>query len=357
MTHDTSFDHNEREKLCREWVARGKEAVTRGDALDGLTSFELAVELDPTSLDALVGKIRALLRVGDVEQAARTCDQLRLAHETPIVWALHEIITTQFNTQHPPKYVNIGGGPFFNFTSWLNLEAVASPSNPIPTTLSEETEIAAPNGSIQTVFSSHCFEHLNDETVERCLREAHRVLSNEGMLVIKLPNFDDVLKAWKEDDLGYFSDASWNYADIRKTWANKGVSDSIDSRASMIFCGYWNQAYGDHFSGQHNFENDAYHGPATCEPALFYTLKNKTSPWTIAKTLRTFVERTETAPIFSHRNAWSQAEFTDLLRNSGFRVLSTDAKRICTHQSHIPGIEAMFNTSSYYLAVADGVPS
>jgi len=342
---------------CAFLVQTAQEAITQGDPLKALANYELAAELDPSNLDALIGKTRTLLRIGDIEQAVQTCDQLRQVHEVPLVWALHEVITTLFNAQHPIRHVNIGGGPFFNFSSWLNLEAVPSPSNPLPTHLSPETTIPVDDGSIRTVFSSHSFEHLDDETVSRCLRETRRILSANGVLVVKLPNFDAALNAWKNDDLRYFSDKAWGYGSVRPTWANKNVADNIDSRASMVFCGYWNQAYGDHFAHRHNFGPDAYHGPATCTGATFAELKAAPSPWAIARTLRTFVEETETDPIFSHRNAWSEAEFSDLLCTNGFNVLSTDAESICMHLSHIPGIETARDITRYYLAVVDGEAS
>jgi len=344
MTHHAKLE-------APELVIQAKAAVARDAVLDGLAYYQLAVELDPTNTDALVGKIRTLLRIGDVEHAARTCDELRQAHETPVVWALHEMITTLFNDQRSPRHVNIGGGPFFNFTSWLNLEAVASPSNPVPATLSPTTTIAADDATIRTVYSSHAFEHLDDETVAQCLNEARRVLSPDGVLVIKLPDFDTVLQAWKNADLDYFSDATWNYSQIRTTWANKGVQDGLDSRASMIFCGFWNQAYGNHFAEQHHLNKDAYHGPAPCDADLFDHLKAHSTPWEIAKTLRTFVNNSEAQPIFNHRNAWSGEEFDRLLKRRGFRVLSTDAARISAHHQHIPALDAMQGISRYVLAM------
>lgn len=223
--------------------------LDQGAALKALAHFQLACELTPTHADALIGKTRTLLQLGDLEQAARTCDQLCQNHETALVQALHEVITTQFNAQTPPRHINIGGGPSFNFTSWLNLETVPSPSNPIPTAFSAETTFPVDDGSIATVFSSHYLDRLDDQTLERCLREAHRVLDKEGVLVVKLPNSNDT--------------------------ANQ-------------------------------------------------------------------------------RNASSQDQLNALLEKTGFRVLSTDAKRICIHQSHIPGIETMFDISSYTLAVVDG---
>lgn len=352
--HNTPLNDPDETAACAVLVQTAKEAITQENPLNGLANFELAVEIDPSNVDALIGKTRALLRIGDVDQAVQTCDRLRLSHETPLVWALHEVITTLYNTHAPIRNVNIGGGPFFNFSSWLNLESVPSPSNPIPTQLTHETTIPLETGSVRTVFSSHCFEHLDDETVARCLCEANRVLDTEGLLVIKLPNFDAALNAWQNNDLSYFSDKAWGYGGVNSTWASKGVTDNIDRRASMIFCGYGNQAYGDHFAHRRNFCPDAYHGPAACDEAMLAKLKTNASPWTIARTLRTFVEETEVEPIFSHRNAWSEHEFSKLLRKSGFRILSTDAQSICRHLSHIPGIETAQDISCYFLCVVDG---
>lgn len=347
---------NDTDKItdCASLVQTAKEAITQGDPLKALANFELATEIDPSNLDALIGKTRTLLRIGDVDQAVQTCDQLRQAHETPLVWALHEVVTTLYNAHAQIRHVNIGGGPFFNFSSWLNLESVPSPSNPIPTQLTNETTIPLETGAVRTVFSSHCFEHLDDETVARCLCEANRVLGPDGVLVIKLPNFDAALNAWQNNDLSYFSDKAWGYGGVNSTWASKGVVDSIDRRASMVFCGYGNQAYGDHFADRRNFGPDAYHGPADCDEGMLVKLKDSSSPWAIARALRTFVEETEVEPIFSHRNAWSEVEFKKLLSESGFRLLSTDAQSICTHLSHIPGIETAQDISCYYLCIVDG---
>ena len=339
---------------CAAMLAAGDAALRQGDVLTALAHFQVVSEASPHNTDALIKKIRTLLRVGDVTQAAETCDRLREANETPLVWALHEVVTTLYNAQYPPHYLNIGGGPFFNFTSWLNLESVPSPSNPLPASLSPTTRFPVDDATLHLVYSSHALEHLDDDTVARCLEETRRTLRPDGALIVKLPDFDAALSAWRNDDLSYFSDQKWNYHAITETWGSKGVVDNIDSRASMIFCGFWNRAYGDHFAHIENYGADAYHGPATCDSDTMGKIKNFASPRTIAKALREEIQSSEEYPLFNHRNAWSHEEFAALLNKFGFKLLSTDEKKIQSRYHAVPRISEMSDISTYYLAVPRG---
>ena len=45
------------------------------------------------------------------------------------------------------------------------------------------------------VYSSHCIEHLNDDTVSRLLKESHRILTSSGSILIKIPDYDWFLKS------------------------------------------------------------------------------------------------------------------------------------------------------------------
>jgi len=45
-----------------------------------------------------------------------------------------------------------------------------------------------------TVFATEVLEHLNDETLEKCLDEIHRILQTDGCLIITVPNNEDLKK-------------------------------------------------------------------------------------------------------------------------------------------------------------------
>lgn len=218
--------------------------------------------------------------------------------------------------------LNLGGGSF-SYPGWLNLDA--------STGFNFTKDCVFPIGSAPVIYSSHCLEHLDDETVDRVLSECRRVC--EGQLVLKLPDFEDVLRRRAAGDHDYFK--QWGMDGLTHMWAE----DTINARASMIFCGYWNDAYGHEFTGPrrpHAFS--AYHGPVGV-PAVWST------PHQIAEDLKSCAPE---GAIFNHQNAWSRAELTNLLDKHDFDVLSMDAEDIC--QMPIPTINDMKAISMYVYA-------
>lgn len=245
--------------------------------------------------------------------------------------------------------LNLGGGPTFNHPGWMNLEAVPSSSNPFPFSFSSTCQFPLPSSTVQLVYSSHCLEHLDDQTVERVIGEARRVVSPQGYLLLKLPDFDLVKKAWREKDTGFF--AQWGIEGITPTWPSRDVEDNFDNRAAMIFCGFWNKAYGDHFAYKRNLGDGAYHGPAVMPPGRIAEMLSTLSPHAIANELSNTVRAEETNPTFNHQNAWSQSELEEILTRSGFSVKTIDADEICHLYADVPGILVHREISIYCLAI------
>ena len=75
----------------------------------------------------------------------------------------------------------------------------------------------------EIVYSSHCLEHLDDATVDRVMTEARRMC--RGHLVLKLPDFDEVLLRWTGGDSEYFNHLGMN--GVVKTWRSAGFEDTI----------------------------------------------------------------------------------------------------------------------------------
>src|SRR5437588_3030359 len=161
--------------------------------------------------------------------------------------------------------INLGGGPNFNHSGWLNMEAVASEVNPNPTVLDGETVFPMSRESIKLVYTSHALEHMNDATVSRSLLETRRCLRHDGDLVIKIPDFEATLKAWQNKDGKFLSSRNWNYDAVTWSWASRGLRDTLTNRGSLIFCGFWNDEFGSPFAGVINRTPTAYFGPAVCE--------------------------------------------------------------------------------------------
>ena len=256
------------------------------------------------------------------------------------------------NTVMDQHSINIGGGPWFAALGWRNLEGVVSPVNSTPFGLNSECVFPVEDGTISTVYSSHVIEHLDDATVLRVFREAHRVLADDGRLVIKCPDFDLALDFWKRRDPEFFTDELWGYDAVKTTWANRGMTDSLDARAAMLFCGFWNDDYGDHFSGRIRSVKSAYHGPPVVSSEELACLTSR-SPWQISCELKRIVMVSETSYHFNHQNAWSREELESLLISIGFRVNSFETAFVVNSCLDIPEISSMQHQSLYCLAAKD----
>lgn len=231
------------------------------------------------------------------------------------------------------SYLNIGGGPGFNYPGWVNLDAAATP----PFDLAKEAFPLA-NGSVDLAYSSHCLEHLDDAAVAHVLRETRRVLRPGAPFVVKLPDWAGVLAAWRAGDDAYFR--QWGMEAVAHTWD----ADTITARASMVFCGYWNAAWGDHFKGPGPQGPDPYHGPARIRDEIAAAILEHGSPRSISRILTRIVRATVPDARFNHQNAWGRAEFEfeRLVLAQGFRLWPFHGEVV------IPGIAAMSAISTYY---------
>ena len=249
----------------------------------------------------------------------------------------------------PPTAINIGGGSEFAHFRWRNLDATVGPANPSPFSFHPDCEFPLRDGSVTTVYTSHCLEHLDDATVARVLSEAHRVLSGGGRLVVKIPDFDRALTCWRAGDESFFDPDRWGLRRLMPIWERRGVAGTLDNRASMVFCGFWNDEYGNHF-GERKAHDDAYHGPAVIDSGTLRQLISAASPHAIAAALRTHVIEQETSYHFNHQNAWSRSELRHLLERHGFDVTSFEADDVIAAGANIPGITNSRTESLYCLA-------
>ena len=243
--------------------------------------------------------------------------------------------------------LNIGGGPNFIAPGWMNMEVVKSFVNPNPFELTADAGFPLKDGSVRIAYTSHCLEHLDAKTVQKVLSEVSRVLKRDGHFVIKLPDFDRVLDAWRRSESGFFSSEFWGYDSVVGTWASRRVSDCLDCRAAMIFCGFWNSSYGDHFAEKISTNEKAYHGPAVADVEFIRKLKNGHTPSQISAILSKVVIENEKDYRFNHRSAWSRKELEGLLIASGFQVVTLEKSAIISEFSRIPGIRLQERQSMY----------
>jgi SAM-dependent methyltransferase len=248
-----------------------------------------------------------------------------------------------------PKHVNIGGGPNFSAFRWINLEAVSSRVNSQPFILSPDCQFPLPSNSVWTVYNSHNLEHLDSDTAHRVIAEAHRVLKNKGHLILKIPDYDKIIELWKKEDHKFFRD-EWSIDSIVWSWKNRGIPDTLDYRVAVIFCGFWNDEYGDHFSNKISRNSNAYHGPPVVSQDFLQNLKKGKQPGEIAKILRNIVIQNEPSYHFNHQTAWGKHELINMVTAHGFKVVSTDTNEIIKTFSYIPGIKDLQKISLYLAA-------
>jgi hypothetical protein len=243
--------------------------------------------------------------------------------------------------------LNIGGGPDFHAIGWLNLEEVKSINNSNPFKFTPDCIFPLEDCIIKNAYTSHCLEHLDSDTVRRVLRETLRVLENGGRLIIKIPDYDLLLNAWRNNDANMFRNELWGFDSVLYTWKNRNVEDCLDYRAAMIFCGFFNDDYGDHFSKRISETKYAYHGPPVVDIKFLRNLIKEHSPSQICTELRKVVMQAEKDYHFNHCNAWSHSELEHLLVSADFDVLTFDKEIILREFGHFPGIEEMKEQSMY----------
>lgn len=254
---------------------------------------------------------------------------------------------------YSPRFLNLGGGPHFGTpVCWTNFDAALNQDDPGRFDFSPSAKLPVGDGEIDLIYSSHFLEHLDDPTVGQVLSEARRVLRPGGLLLIKIPDFEAVQSAWRSSDMHFFSDQNWGISSVSHLWQRRGIADSLTQRALMIFSGYWNEAYGDHFSRSVSLSESAYHGPPKLTEEEASEVLSLKSPHEIASRLRQRVlsESVGARIFFNHQNAWSRQEFNELLALTSFQVISTSPTEISRVFRWIPGIDEMFSVSLYLLA-------
>lgn len=242
--------------------------------------------------------------------------------------------------------VNLGSGRR-DWYDWMLLDEIryptvnkfrSSPSCRIP--LSDE--------SVKIVYTSHHLEHLDNQSVYRVLAEASRVLEDGGHLLVKIPDFELFLSEFRMgrhellDQCGVDS-VVWS-------WPNYGIIDSPSTRTAMMFCGYWNHDYGDHFSNRWRVSASAYHGP----PKLSADeIDSCLMDLPIRKISELFNQTAACDPSFkqfNHQNAWSREDFIATVQATELRLVELSTTKILSEFStEIPDLAQMVDMSAYYL--------
>jgi predicted SAM-dependent methyltransferase len=94
-------------------------------------------------------------------------------------------------TKYLPGFVNIDANPFNKVDLWLDVR------NGIP----------FPSDRIDSIYSTHMFEHFYPDELQKLLRECYRVLKPGGGIRLVVPNLENAISAYVQKRNDWFYDA------------------------------------------------------------------------------------------------------------------------------------------------------
>jgi len=98
--------------------------------------------------------------------------------------------------------LNVGSGRR-RWPGWICLDEIVE-RGVTGIKFTESVNFPIDSGSIQLAYSSHFLEHVSDEVASRVLSEIWRCLTPDGVVFIKIHNFDLFVQAYFEGDRSYF---------------------------------------------------------------------------------------------------------------------------------------------------------
>jgi hypothetical protein len=199
---------------------------------------------------------------------------------------------------------------------------------------------------IKLFYSSHNLEHLDDQTVDNLFNQIYQKLNNGGTFVIKMPDFEYLINAYRSGELTEINDPG--VLDTIYTWPVMKVQPSLENKISMVFCGYMSKDYGNHFESNRSISANSYHGPCLISKDYLKKILLNESVRNISKILKEHALIDENFGQFNHQNAWTRNDLRILLETKGFKLLSTDTKDIVRrYKSSIPDIKSSIGSSMY----------
>jgi predicted SAM-dependent methyltransferase len=102
-----------------------------------------------------------------------------------------------------PAHLHLGCGPNY-LDGFVNIDA--NPMNRLDLWLDVRNGLPYRSNSIDSIYSTHMFEHFFDGELRRLLRECFRVLRPEGGIRLIVPNLSSAIKAYTDRDSAWFAD-------------------------------------------------------------------------------------------------------------------------------------------------------
>ena len=132
------------------------------------------------------------------------------------------------------KYLDIGSGQNMEELGWY-----ASDRQNDDSVIDENYRFDLIDGSLEFIYSSHFFEHIDDETAANLLREARRLLKPGAIFRIVVPNQAWFIEKYFQKDLEYLKNkiGSFNLS----TWSRYQVDINLEQCLVANICAIDNQ--------------------------------------------------------------------------------------------------------------------
>lgn len=211
--------------------------------------------------------------------------------------------------------INLGAGRWSR-PGWAGYDSLHIPGSG---RLDASTRFPVPDASLSFVFSSHFFEHIDDNVAQNLFNESFRVLRPGGALRVSVPDFEATLDHYRAGDDAFFdSPDAWDMTLRYENWAACGVHPNLENKLLYAFTAYenmpdrglfpaWRYIPG-YYCGPPKVDAAEVREAATLYPALVF------SAWAAAR-LPPPAQINETG----HINAYTLDKFRVMLFRAGFR--------------------------------------
>ncbi len=102
-----------------------------------------------------------------------------------------------------PAHLHLGCGPKY-LDGFINIDA--NPLHSVDLWLDVRNGLPFPSNSVDSIYSTHMFEHFFEAELRRILRECFRVLKPGGGVRLIVPNLAGAIQAYAEQRTEWFED-------------------------------------------------------------------------------------------------------------------------------------------------------
>tara|TARA_A100001015_G_scaffold53835_1_gene59071 strand:- start:3167 stop:3964 length:798 start_codon:yes stop_codon:yes gene_type:complete len=207
--------------------------------------------------------------------------------------------------------INIGAGNQC-YIGWIGIDQLNG------SFLNETSILNYKNSSINAVYSSHFFEHVNNKTFENIIREIYRVLKPGGIFRIVIPDFEKIHDSLVNQNTDFFKKTGFMGRD---EWEAFGIEKNIYNIALHWFANYQNQSF--EGSQKESYVEELFRGPPKIDSNI---VKKKAQTldtlsfgkWAISKVPKKFIKNG------GHINVYTRKRLLDHLKSVGFNIVDFD---------------------------------